>query len=115
MIIGGRPTNPGELRTSITLQTPSIETDDGGAQKPSWSTLAVVKARWVNVHGAEVWASEAVQAVSPATVLIRYRSDVTTACSILKGSARYQIVSVDNIQERGEYLELKVQRVKGSV
>jgi head-tail adaptor len=49
---------------------------------------------------------------APATVLIRYQSDVDTACAVLKGSLRYEIVSIDNIQERSEYLELRVQRMK---
>jgi SPP1 family predicted phage head-tail adaptor len=115
MNLNGKTTNPGELRTPITLQTPSISTDAGGAQRPTYATLAVVKAKWVNAHGAEVWQSQAAQAVSPATVLIRYRGDVTTGCTILKGGQLYEIVSLDDIQERHEYLELKVKRVTGTV
>lgn len=117
MNLNGKPTNPGELRTPITLQTPTITTDAGAAQKETWATLTngTVLAKWTNVHGGEVWQSQAVQAVSAATVWVRYRADLTTACSILKGSDRYQIVSIDDVQERHEYLELKVQRVKGSV
>jgi SPP1 family predicted phage head-tail adaptor len=68
------------------------------------------------VHGSEAWvADQAGKAVSAATVTIRYRSDVTSRCSILKGSDRYEIVSIDDIQERHEYLELKVKRITGSV
>lgn len=116
MNLNGKITNPGELRVPITLQTPTIGTDAGGAQRPSWSDLAIMQAKWVNVHGAEAWvADQAGKAVSAATVTIRYRADVTTRCSILKGSDRYEIISLDNIQERSEYLELKVRRVTGSV
>lgn len=115
MKLNGNVFNPGEMRTSITLQTPTITKSPGGAQVVTWTTLATVWAKWTNVHGSEVWQSQAVQANSPATVLIRYRSDVDATCSILKGTDRYDIVSPDNIQERGEYLELKVKRTKGSV
>jgi len=115
MRIGNTITNPGDLRTKITLQTPAITKATGGAQVVTWSTLATVWAKWTNVHGSEVWQSQAVQAVGPATVLIRYRADVNTACSILKGTERYEIVSVDNIQERNEYLELKVKSATGSL
>lgn len=118
MNLNGKPTNPGELRVPITLQAPTIGTDGGGAQRPTWTDLVSgnVQAKWVNVHGAEAWiAGQAGKAVSAATVTIRYRSDVTTRCSILKGSDRYEIISLDNIQERNEYLELKVKRVTGSV
>lgn len=115
MIIGNAVTNPGDLRTKITLKKPTITKAAGGAQVVTWSTLATVWAKWINVHGSEVWQSQVVQAVSPATVLIRYRVDVDTACSIFKGTDRYDIVSVDNIQERNEYLEIKVKRATGSV
>ena len=115
MKIGNVVTNPGDLRTKITLQKPTITKAAGGAQVVTWSTIATVWAKWINVHGSEVWQSQAVQAVSPATVLIRYRADVDASCSILKGTERYEIVSPDNIQERNEYLELKVKRATGSL
>jgi SPP1 family predicted phage head-tail adaptor len=115
MRIGNRLTNPGELRTKIQLQTPAITADAGGAQKAGWTKLADVWAKWENVHGSEVWASQAVQARQPATVLIRFHADVTTRNAILKGSNRYQIISIDDIDDRHEYLELKVELVKGGV
>jgi SPP1 family predicted phage head-tail adaptor len=115
MKLNGAMINPGELNTQITLQKPTIGKAAGGAQVVTWSTLATIWARWTNVHGSEVWQSQAVQAINPATVLIRYRSDVTTACSILKGSTLFEIVSIDNILERNEYLGLKVKSMKGSV
>ncbi|TRZ48832.1 head-tail adaptor protein [bacterium] len=118
MNLNGKPTNPGELRVPITLQAPSLAADAGGAQRPIWTNLANgdVLAKWVNVHGMEAWAvNQAGITVSAATVTIRYRADVTSRCSILKGSERWEIVSPDNIQERNEYLELKVKHVTGSV
>lgn len=118
MNLNGKPSNPGDLRVPITLQGPTVTTDGGGAQRPSWADLTDgdVLAKWVNVHGMETWAvNQAGIAVSAATVTIRYRDDVTTRCSILKGSNRYEIISLDNIQERSEYLELKVKHVTGSV
>jgi head-tail adaptor len=117
MNIDGKTTNPGSLRVNVSLQTPTIVKDAGGAQVPGWATLTGgdVKCKWTNVHGSEVWQSQAVQAIEPATVLIRYFAALTTACTILKGSVRYKIVSIDNVQERNEYMEIKVQRVKGSI
>lgn len=118
MNLTGKPSNPGELRVPITLQGPTLEADAGGAQRPTWEDLTDgdVQAKWVNVHGMEAWAVDrAGKAVSAATVTIRYRADVTPRCSILKGGARWEIVSLDNILERGEYLEIKVKRVTGSV
>lgn len=113
MILNGKMINPGELRTSVVLKKRTITTDAGGFGQESYTTLATVWARWSNVHGSEVWAAQSVQAVAPATVLIRYRSDVDQTCVVVKGSEIYDIVSVDNIQERGEYLEIKVQKAIG--
>jgi SPP1 family predicted phage head-tail adaptor len=115
MNLNGRPINPGELRTPITIQVSTIVEDAGGAQKPEWSDLADVFAKWTNVHGQEVWASQSVQAQKPATVLIRYLAGVDTQSSILKDGERYQVVSVDDMQDRHEYMELKVKLVAGSV
>jgi SPP1 family predicted phage head-tail adaptor len=115
MNLNGKVSNPGELRIPISLQVPTLSQDGGGAQKPSWATLANVLSRWQNVHGGEVWQSQAVEAVEAATVLIRYRSSVTQACSILKDGMRFEIVSIDDVMERHEYMELKVKRVKGSL
>jgi SPP1 family predicted phage head-tail adaptor len=112
MRIGSNLTNPGELRTSITLQSRSVSTETGGFQEPGWSTLATVWAKWQNVHGSEVWAAQSVQAEAPATVLIRYLTGLDTTCVVLKGSDQFEVVSIDDIQERHEYLELKVQRAR---
>jgi SPP1 family predicted phage head-tail adaptor len=112
VILNGRPINPGELRTSVDLQKRTVPADAGGAQSPAWSTQATVWARWENAHGSEVWAAQAVQADSPATVLLRYYAGLEPTWALLKGSDRYEIVSVDDIQERHEYMELKVRRMR---
>lgn len=109
MKIGDRITNPGELRTKVTLLRRSIATDSGGFQTAVMETIANVWAMWENVHGQEVWAA-AVHAQQAATVLVRYRSDLDETCYVRKGSMVYEIVSLDNIRERGEYIELKVKR-----
>ena len=111
MNLNGKATNPGEMRTRVTLQKRTVTTGTGGFQQETWSTVATVWAKWINVHGSEAWNAAAREAVEPATVTIRWRSDVDLTCRILKGSAGYQIVSIDNIQERNEYLECKVQRI----
>lgn len=112
MNLNGRTINPGELRTLVTLQSRSVSFDSGGFQTPGWATIATVWARWTNVHGSEAWTASSLQAEQPATVLIRYQTGVDTTCAVLKGSDRFEVVSVDNIQERNEYLELKVRRMR---
>jgi len=113
MNLNGKISNPGELRTSIVLERPVLSENSGGFKKAaSYTTIATVWAKWQNVHGSEVWAAESVQAVDPATVLIRYRSDIDSTCTISLGSKRYKIVGApDDIENRHEYIELKVSRM----
>lgn len=112
MKIGTKVTNPGEMRTQINLQTRVSNQDAGGFSVPEWTTIATVWSKWVNAHGREILEAGLAGADAPATVLIRYRNDIDTACAVLKGSLRYEITSIDNISERSEYLELRVQRMK---
>jgi SPP1 family predicted phage head-tail adaptor len=112
MRLGGRTTNPGDLRTPITLlRRVSVETGGPtwpGAKHEDFAPIADVKAAWTNVHGSEAWTAASLQVQEPATVRIRYRSDVDQTCAVKKKGVIYQIISIDNIQERNEYLELKV-------
>lgn len=112
MNLNGRVTNPGELRTQVKVQKRTIGADAGGFQVPTWTTLATVWAKWVNVHGSEAWAAQSIEAEGAATVTIRYRSGIDTTCALLRGSECYEIISIDNIQQLSEYLELKVRRMK---
>ncbi|MAT45364.1 MAG: hypothetical protein CL609_23795 [Anaerolineaceae bacterium] len=110
MILNGKPTNPGQLRTRITLKRRVVNKDAGGFPSVSTETITQVLSRWKNVHGSEVWAAEVAQAQQAATVLIRYRSDLDETCLVDKGGQLFEIVSIDNIEERSEYIELKVKR-----
>ncbi len=112
MILKGKVINPGELRTVITLKKRVVTIDAGGFQTQTWAKIADVWAKWTNAHGYEVWTADMAGAKLPATVLIRYRSDIDTTCAIEKGTELYEIVSIDDIQERHEYQEIKVQRLE---
>jgi SPP1 family predicted phage head-tail adaptor len=107
MNLNGKPFNPGELSTKITLQKQTVSQQAGGFDVPNYITIADAWARWTNVHGSEVWASQAVQAKAPATVLIRYRADVDLTCVLLLDGKVYEIISIDDIQNRHEYQEIK--------
>lgn len=117
MKIGNKITNPGELKTLITLQSVTLTKAAGGTQQRTYADLPSspkMRVKWTNAHGGEALQAAAMQVRSLATVLMRYRADVTAQTIILKGGQRYEIVGQpDNIGERGEYMELKVQLVKG--
>jgi SPP1 family predicted phage head-tail adaptor len=108
--------NPGELNTPITLKSRSIITGGSAAagfRIPSYDEIGQVLAKWVNVHGSEVWSSQTVNAMKAATVLIRYQAGLDETCVVDKGGEVYDIVSIDDIQERHEYMELKIKKAVG--
>ena len=113
MRIGNKTTNPGELRTQISLEEPSSSQDSGGFQTRSYTEVATIYAKWTNLHGKEIFEDGVVAARLPARVLIRYRSDIDPSWTVVKGGQRYEILSLDNIRERSEYIELTVQRSIG--
>ena len=112
MRLGTKVTNPGEMRTRITLKSRTVTLGTGGFQTSTSTTIAAVWAKWVGVHGSEAWAANTVNATRAATVLIRYRDDVDETCMVVLDGENYEIVSMDDIQQRHEYIELKVQLIK---
>ncbi len=109
--------NPGDLRTSITLQTPSISKDSGGAQKAGYSnagTNPTILAKWVNAHGEEN-AAEAVKSVQRATVVIRARTDVNATWRVLKDGEAWNVISVDLIRGENRWVELVVEKAIGTI
>jgi SPP1 family predicted phage head-tail adaptor len=112
MNLNGKPTNPGDLRVPVTLQKRTVTSETGGFQTPTWSNIANVWAKWVGVHGSEAWAAQSITAQAAATVTIRYRAGIDKTCAVLLGSDRYEIVSIDDIHMKHEYLELKVTRME---
>ena len=115
MILGGRTTNPGELRTKVQFDTPTFVTDAGGAQSVTWAKLDEPYVKWINAHGQEAVNSDAFKTTRRATVTRRYSASVTETTSILKDGERWQVISIDDIQNRHEYMELVVESVKGTV
>jgi SPP1 family predicted phage head-tail adaptor len=119
MNLNGKITNPGELRTRVLLAPAILSSGSGSFQRRVPDTVHAVNAwaKWSTVHGSEVWTAAANQAIDPATVLIRYRSDLDSTWYISKdnGASWYELVGApDDIQERHEYMELKVQRASAA-
>lgn len=117
--------NLGEMRTQITLQSPTIATDAGGAQSTTYANVSpnpTVYSRWINAHGQEVLASNSLavvgnvfETVQRATVTIRHRTDIKETWRVVKDGESWQIISIDPIRGQRRFIELVVERVKGTV
>jgi SPP1 family predicted phage head-tail adaptor len=107
-----------DLRTCITFQVPTITRDAGGAQVATWAnvgTTPTMWARWINAHGQEAVTSDALQLVQRATVTVRHRTDIVPTWRVLKDGEAWQILSVDAVQDRNRWVEMIVERSKGTV
>lgn len=112
MKIGASITNPGDMRTRISLNQRTVLPGTGGFQTRTLVEIADVYCKWVGMHGSEAWAASTMNAMRAATVTIRYRDDVDETCVVTLNDEDYEIVSMDDIRQRHEYIELKVQLVK---
>jgi SPP1 family predicted phage head-tail adaptor len=107
-----------DLRTRITFQEPTLSKDAGGAQKAGYanvSTTPSVWAQWINDHGQEAISSGAEKSAQRATVRVRHRGDVLATWRVLRDGEAWQILSVDPVQDRKRWIELRVERVTGTV
>lgn len=107
-----------DLRTRITFQEPTTAKATTGFQQETYANVKkdpTVWARWINAHGEELTGNDAVQSVQRATVTVRHRSDIRTTWQVIKDGEAWNILSVDPVQDRNRWVEMLVERAKGSV
>lgn len=106
----------GRMDTFIDIMEQRKVLDSDGFSSMQDVTVASVRAYREGRHGSEKWANMA--AFSEATDLFRFRTipglTVTTAMSLVCGGERFQIVSVENVKDRGMYLEVMAKAVNPS-
>ena len=49
------------------------------------------------------------------TVRCRYDSRITPTCLVRRGGEAWEIISIDNVDERGQWMELTVARMEDAV
>jgi SPP1 family predicted phage head-tail adaptor len=99
----------GKLNKRITIQEQNRTPDGGGGFSVVWQSIAAnpsVYASVVPLSGGEVLSMRQLENTVTHRVMIRYRSDITTAMRILNGTEVYDIKSIINIGGRNEYIEI---------
>ena len=68
--------------------------------------------KWVNAYGGEVFAAMQAQVEEPATLTMRYSPLIRPDHLIYRvgDPAPYEIISVNDVERRHTWLEIKVQR-----
>ena len=115
--------NAGELRTKIMVfdlprdEHGEVELGPDGypASKPV-NVFGEGNCKWVNAWGTEVYTARQAGVTEPATLTLRYTPLITTTCIIYRGTdpKPYEVISVNDVENRHAWLEVKVQR-KGAV
>ena len=106
--------NAGELRTAVYFKR--IIEDDDTHPPPEENVFGEdvsVLCKWVNVHGTDVWSANQLHLRGRATLTLRYSpklEDVTLIVYRAGDPSPYEVVSVDNVGQRNEWLEIAIQR-----
>lgn len=112
--------NPGELRTRVKFVKAVFTTDAAGYQAPTETNVFGVsngndnylRAKWVNAHGSEAFSADKLELQQPATITCRYSPLINDKLLVYKygDTEPYEIISVDNVEERNRWLEIAVKR-----
>lgn len=108
----------GDLRTRITVfdKAGGNERDKDGYRVKKMVNVfgegGTRKCRWVNAHGSEVYTARQAGVREPATLTVRYTPKITPTCLVYRdGDPRpYEVISLNDVENRHIWLELKVQR-----
>ena len=105
--------NAGDLRTLIIVERLNEAQDADGYPVREWVNVfgqGEYRVKWVNAHGTEVYESMSLDLREPATLTGRYSPLITPQCRITKDGEPYEIISIDDVENRHQWLEIKVQR-----
>ena len=117
--------NAGELRTIVYFKQVIRITDADGFTEETENNVfgqdefgqdVPVKCKWENAHGTEVFAGMQLKLKEPATLTMRYSPKINKQllCYIKGDKNPYELISIDNVNNLGRWLELKIQRKEGA-
>ena len=106
----------GKMKEVIEIVAVENTKDRDGFRVPKEVVLKKVRAYKENKHGNEKWANLSVFSTASALFCIRKIPDleVTSKMMIAHKDSRYQIVSVEDVREKGMYVEILAEKVEGS-
>lgn len=109
--------NAGELRTPVFFMKACRKRDSEGFFKDTEENVfgegVPCMCKWVNAHGYEVFQTMQMEIREPATITTRFSAKLLDPTLIIyKGddTRPYEVISIDNVEERSVWLEIKVQR-----
>ena len=104
--------NIGEMRTKIRFYELKKGRDTGGFPTEVLTDIfnAPCWCKWVNTHGSELSEDMRQELRETATLTMHYSSKINIEQVIVKDNIRYEIISLNNVEEKDTWLEIKVKR-----
>lgn len=108
--------NSGQLRTPVYFKMIQKKGDDEGYVEEKEVNIfgegKCVRAKWVNAHGTDSFVALQMKLREPATITCRYSPKIKVDQVVYRGDdpKPFEIISIDNVEERNQWLEIKVQR-----
>lgn len=99
----------GNLKHRVTFQKSVRTPDGGGGFTEIWQSIdsnPIVYAAIMPLSGGEQLRFHQLEATVTHRIVIRYRSDVTSAMRIVRGTTIYDITAVTDRNGQGVYLEI---------
>lgn len=95
-----------QLNKRITIQEYTEYKNPEGIYIKEWKDKATVWASIKNLHGGEFFQAQAVNSKATCKMRIRYIMELDTSMRIKYNEKLYNIVYLDDINERHEYIEV---------
>jgi head-tail adaptor len=104
--------NAGELRTPVRFVRIARGKDADGYPTETETEVIKTNCKWVNVHGSEVFTAMQQELREPATITMRYSPLINQKLIIYKDTDTdpYEVISINDVEDRHRWLEIKVQR-----
>lgn len=105
--------NAGQLRELIEIERPvDIGIDPAGNRRVQWINEYTLYAAAHDVGTREFWEAAAHQLEHTITLTVRYLEGVTADMRVRWRGEIYDIVQVNHLRYRGDWMNIKVQRVE---
>ena len=107
----------GQLRTPVqVLAVTKVKNERGFTEVTTAEALGYpLYTQWKNAHGTEVLQAQELGLRAKATLRCRYDARITPTCIVRKGGEDWEIISVDNVEERRQWMELTVARMEDAI
>lgn len=101
----------GKYNHQVYLQAPAKTFDSEGQEVITWTTVGTVWAEILPLTGREYFQAKAANSELTHEIHIRYRRNLKTIWRVLYGTRALEILSVADVEEKHEELELLCKEV----